>query len=1065
MTRRGKWVAASLLEREKTTLEVAWYRVEDGKLSLENRKEVKRCSSSVLVIADGNTIKISAGTEVAEFQIPVGLPERGSIGFDRGIFAGPLLISDIELWSPEAAAQPETMWPGTAYEFPKSLTAFDSRWIFNVSADDVAGHSIVNCAISGGPAERERPPTFSGRMPNEELVNPYLKIVTPDGVVGDKSYIYLGRIGLKENWDRNQPYLPPADIECPVRREFVFDRLPGGCKLIVGYERHWQEDHMQHPVAGAEMLIEPKTGEPLFAGRPIASGEVAVTVDSGSGKRICGMVPKDVFQYEEALAFAAGNHYFFESEDCRFTITLRYRESEISSWELSLFAQLEDAFHTPMGDPRKLKLGEAMACAIPGEFSVNASIGLGKLPVGVYHLALRVEACGGTLRAEKVAFESIGDSLDAPCPPMASGLPELFSLHADNASSTDHFDPWSAAGVGMSHYYSVSTFQPLLAIKSKPWELLNLYRRKWLLWLATNRTLVKSDDPRENRELVEHADYCTRTGSGGRLLIAALASYTEEVRRQLKRFLKLNKIADGPLSAEEFDVEKPVDAEMLERLLVNHGCAWIEFLCQWRDEGAIKARTALYKGVNPDLRLMCYGFYATYVACLKGAFHCLAAGWDIRKHPESHYDAFAIFEDYPYLCGYPIQRTIYMLAATKLEAPEIRLCPEVYSIKAVPVDVATTYGSPPYGKNLTEVFAKRFYEYAYGSVWFREGKFNYWNDKIFHFSNIKPEEMEEFLTAWKNIRGARPAKPVRTVAYVTGITCCLRHRESVRRMISENKEELDLFNTAEEFPAFVHEATRLSGQPAGFVTRPEDLSGLSAADAHTLVLPPLSTFTDEEREAVRRLHSEGVSLLCSEDVTGLEDVFGVELAEPIRVVRLEGFGMAETTNDPECVSKYGLSGAEALVWGDSEAGRKTPVLTLRESGGVFAALYTVPPTVVRKMEVGHKHCNGGRSSVSELINQSAVEIMEKIGKPSVRVSEGRLIAFYDSEGGMRIIVSEDAHPAPAVPINPLVSVGCATGKSAVFSDHAFSSFVDPEGGLSLRLHLKENEATMLRVCL
>jgi hypothetical protein len=251
----------------------------------------------------------------------------------------------------------------------------------------------------------------------------------------------------------------------------------------------------------------------------------------------------------------------------------------------------------------------------------------------------------------------------------------------------------------------------------------------------------------------------------------------------------------------------------------------------------------------------------------------------------------------------------------------------------------------------------------------------------------------------------------------------------------------------------------------GFTTRPGDLKDLPAENCSVLILPPMSVFSAEEKNEIRRLHKDGVSLLCAEDCSGLEDIFGVKKAEPVQVSLINGLGdmsgMEDTTDEPLCVSCYSAGKAKTVLTGFDNDGRETPVLTLRRGRKASAAFYTVPPSAVRRADPRDLVCYG-RPSVSSLMNLSAARIMRSLSAPAAETSRGSVIGFTDTSGKTRVIVSEDANPAPSGPVSPVVVIrGKNIKNTKIDCDHDFAVTMRAAGEIRLRLHLGENESAVI----
>ena len=91
-----------------------------------------------------------------------------------------------------------------------------------------------------------------------------------------------------------------------------------------------------------------------------------------------------------------------------------------------------------------------------------------------------------------------------------------------------------------------------------------------------------------------------------------------------------------------------------------------------------------------------------------------------------------------------------------------------------------------------------------------------------------------------------------------------------------------------------------------------------------------------------------------------------------------------------------------------------PVLTLKENGTAKAALFTVPPQLVRADEL-HERLGYARDSISRFVDGAAQTVMGMLARPIVTVDSGRLIA-YRSKNGADVIIVENPDKTEAMTI-------------------------------------------------
>ena len=262
---------------------------------------------------------------------------------------------------------------------------------------------------------------------------------------------------------------------------------------------------------------------------------------------------------------------------------------------------------------------------------------------------------------------------------------------------------------------------------------------------------------------------------------------------------------------------------------------------------------------------------------------------------------------------------------------------------------------------------------------------------------------------------------------------------------------------------------RADGQQSGFLCALDSLHELSSESVDLLVLQPLCGATQDHLQTIRKLHAQGVNLLAFETITGLEDLFGVELMEAPVVVHqiqvnllahntpLRCLGnLTEYTEHPLCKAVYRAAGAEILLEGEA------PVLFSNTTATGRTALFNIPPSVVRR-DSFYERVAYGRSSISELMNRSVANIHRELGTPAVTTTAGKLIAFEAENGDKHIIIMEDAFPETPQPIAPLVTIHLPGLKdSSIRCDRPFSIKVDAQAA-HLRLSLAEHECAIITI--
>jgi hypothetical protein len=1009
--------------------------------------------------------------------------QDGHIAFDRGRFLGPMVIESVNIES-EEEKESKSLWPEISFALPKSLNGFDSAWIVNIKSEQFVGRTVIDAELSGGPVPRKRNEAFSGRLPNEKLTGPYLRLESPDGKYSRKHYLINGSVGLKEHWDKNQCALSEADAECPVGEHLIIDELPENVYLFFGYEKYEAEDRIHMSDAPKEIMLDPRSGKVLYTGGSLEGRKVNLELKSGKDKKICGLIPEDTIDYDDVLAFAENNHYFFDSEACVFTPQITFKTPVFNVDEFNLTVTLEDVFHDKIKDVGvySLTLKSTETEKSSGlKILASEQIIFDDLGPGVYHLRLELRLGQRLIKDSAHAFEIMSESDNTPAPPIISGLPELYSLHSDYISYTDSFDPWIACNNNAGHYTSGNCYQPIIARERKSWDAVHLFKRKWLIWMAPRTT--KNYSVQENRDIIIHGDLIYPFQ---RIDLWKITSYKDDVLKKLLEFLKENE--DQTKDNKDLSFEAIKNCEKITEKTFNELVKgpllkpWLHFFNEWFVNEFMKNLKNELKSINPNMQIMRYGLYPPYGSKYKSAYFALYTGMDTELEVEKHIEGPVFFEDYPHLCGYPIQRTIYMMSTIKLAAPGLRQYPELYSLCGVPSDSNTVVGSPPYGRFYppARYFKKRIWEFCYAASWYSNGEFHFWSDRGFQARNFNNEQYDVLIDAWKTYVKIPPVKPLKTAAFVQSREACMGHQDfyDEKAMFSENLWG-NLYNTAEECIAFAYEQARVDGQLGGFVINAEDVRDLEVKDVHTLVIPPLNNISFNVIEAIREKHSQGVNLLAFESVKGLEDLFGViEFPEPVRINHLtlcqdsclgkalssEGINLEEETEHPLCKANYALEEAEVLITGRTKDSDEVyPVLTVKENSKAEAVLFTVPPTVVKRSYL-KENVSYGNESLSTLMNRATAIVMRNLGDHDVETTEGKLIGFYDAGGDAHIIIEEDALPGTPQEIDPLITINFPNLKEEMISAEIPFSIVDINSeSAKIRLHLEENECVMIHV--
>ena len=245
------------------------------------------------------------------------------------------------------------------------------------------------------------------------------------------------------------------------------------------------------------------------------------------------------------------------------------------------------------------------------------------------------------------------------------------------------------------------------------------------------------------------------------------------------------------------------------------------------------------------------------------------------------------------------------------------------------------------------------------------------------------------------------------------------------------------------------------------------MENLSPDDVDFLVLPPLKGVPKKALATIRALHKKGVNLLAFEDVDGLEDLFGVhDTGKDSSVLKVSAVGdfMAvfdgehmELCTEPQCKGHYDADDCKVLLEGTT-IDSCIPILTVKKNGAAKAALFTVPPQLVRADEL-HERLGYGRDSISRFIDGSAQTVMGMLAKPEVTVNGGRLIAYH-SINGSNVIIVENPNKTETVTIDVAISKNASQHKK-VSCDQPLFVLGEDNHTLRLRVRLPKEECAVI----
>ena len=763
------------------------------------------------------------GKKICSFTIPSSLPGKGIIAFDgsrNGFGAWECRIESLKLRVPECRIR---KLPALEIPMIYGPHGIVTPYRFTLKRTALCGCENWELTLQGGPGDAKDHP--EPRSMNAEIMeNPYCRALDENGNELFKVVIARGRAGsfsvLRATYGIPDFVFPVSRTETVNAEKVRF--------LAFGYD--YYESEAANSLAGGpgEILCDTR-GKVLSFRKVYKDGACEVKLESPADKEIVKKIPKDIPDYENAIAYARVNHYFLEGE------TVRFRAFCVPDTAIDGDFVLSDGFKKPLRSFRK---------------KAGSFFSLGKLAPGVYHLHARLQRHGLVLGEVCNAFEVI-PSDPALTAQQLSGYPDIYP-DTFLADYSHHFHPWGTAVVNVSHYTGTGG-QYMYNTDHRHMKLLKLYHRAWVSRCQPVYGTRESVDYQR-----KHAAILIASDLHGKFYLHMPETYENPwMKEQTKAF------AGKELSFDE--------------IYPSRWSEWLDFIAP-RCRELFKKHNTLRKGIKVAEETVA----ATYGCIYKGANYTRLSGFDLRNGKFGEIvNGFSVMEDYPYSSRYPLSRSTWQFTALTMEGPDVRHLPQVWGLNAETLDGHVVYGHPPYGISVTprKFFYSRIMELLYGTAYFDGEKFCYWQGNgLLQSSSWTKEMFDEMISLFGTYREVKAVSPLRTPAYVYSRAACDAHEyfyEKNERFIRGGS----MINTAEEFGAYLYEMARKDGQSHGFQVRMESLKGLKPSQVSLLVLPPLKGVPEAELKEVRRLHRAGVNLLCSEDAASLNDLFDAEHAE------------------------------------------------------------------------------------------------------------------------------------------------------------------------------------------
>ena len=280
----------------------------------------------------------------------------------------------------------------------------------------------------------------------------------------------------------------------------------------------------------------------------------------------------------------------------------------------------------------------------------------------------------------------------------------------------------------------------------------------------------------------------------------------------------------------------------------------------------------------------------------------------------------------------------------------------------------------------------------------------------------------------------------------------------------------DVDNTAEEGVAYAYEKACQAGYVTPVVTQFADLDSLSPEGTEFVILPPIVKGTPREViDSIRRAHERGIPLLASEDVCGLEDVFGVKKdpSGPRKV----GFFPGDSFDHKLALAKYVPDGAKVALCGakDADSPLDIPVVMMNAPSGKGRTVFVnMPPTVAHR-SMFRDNFQKGQDALSEAMADGYRKAFAfLVPQPAVSTEYGTICAAYTERGDLVVTVEDDSpiYKDPTVYPVTFRFTGSAPGigMRKVEGDADFAVVSRTDDRIVVRTKCQKDAALFFRLC-
>lgn len=937
-----------------------------------------------------NSVSLEIGNAKFDFACDA---KSGRLALDRQNFVGELILSEFSFVSNEEF-QSKTVLETPKISVPL-VNGGDIPYTVSYKIDEVEGEYYMTASLDGG--TKSRPLNKNDRR--GQYVTEIDWMTSPYFGIAFKNRDLIFNISDKENcfvdpnicWDCQKIFFGDTALpitNCYKLSIFSPNEIEG---FIFGYENLRCKGY--YPQSGGNEFRFSEKGELLYSGGAL-NGEDTFEIFSPFDKKAVSLIEKDIPDYENVINHLKLNHYFSFDENISLKLVLR---TKINPDFLTVKAEIKNVFETEVISEPDLKI--EIGSFARGYNEISAEAVSAPLKVGVYKIVFTVLYGESEHRTISRAFEVYDETRDV-CPPLESGLPFMFTMNNEHKNlARNGFDlSVTKPSCDFGHYIACASNTPVEAERLEIWRNIKKFGRKWFAWLAI-RTCDDYLSPKHDLT-IKNADYLFHTGydtdcdpMGPYSLfpnrIDYIIPYTFHrpgVKPLLIEFFK-----EHPHYAKEvgFDPTADLSLECYDKILSVCISEIIDYINKWKNE-YIKNHNKELKKMNPNVKRAIYGPIAPYYAPTMTSHSLRDIGMPVNEElTKEYYSGFAIFEDYPFSCGYQTYRGPFAAMTLLLNHNDLAIYPELYSgSRGGCIDGAVKNAHAPMGEYTCSPHQNSTLalEYVFNTAYKTENGFAYWNKYGFHRGVETSEYMNDFVRNWHYVAEHKPKKPLRSIAYIVDYSG------------DENiyTSEFFSFNQSESAQTILHECARESGIPNGFGIKPEALLSLTEKDCDLLVIPSLKNADDSTISAIRRLYNAGVNLIALSDVSTLCDIFGVEKA-PVEetVVSVEYGEMQENVVSTTATFKYRPTTASVCV----TANESLPVIIKTKRTALIN-------TTMFSLGCGEKSkttCYAtGVFVVGEVIRKALSDTVTKLSNPLVFGENVGTTLFEDESGSLML---------------------------------------------------------------